>query len=368
MNGRARRAFRLAMSTLLTLAVFSAPAAAEYRHRVVVLEPTGVPSYPELRARLRGELLAAGFDVVSVAVASDESPKACSERAAAEHHPAAVIWVVEPEPARDGDATTPGDATGQIWILDRLLPHTYVLTFDATVAGAGDATRVPVTAVEILKADLAELSVTRAPTPAPPRAPPPRPAPPRVEHRPWAVVVEPAVALLAGFSGLDSTWTPVLRAGVRLPASFEKSEPPVFELRARAAAFGGEVVVKAPEGQARVRQTLVGIEAVARLVPQSIVRPFFIVSAGAYAAHVAGESTSAPARTETTWSFATGGGVGLWFQPDRPRAGERAGWALAATGTLDVAVVPTVVRIAERRVATAGAPAGLLSAGIAGFF
>ena len=367
MSRHGARAWLLVMSCLLAVASLAAPAAAEYPHRVVLLEPTGTARYPELRARLRGELLAAGFAVVSVAVAPDENPKASAERAAGEHHPAAVIWVVEPEPENAGDTTPPGPATGQIWILDRLLPHTYVLTFDATVAGAGDATRVPVTAVEILKADLAELSVTHAPPPAPPRRPPP-PPPSRLEQRPFRVVLEPGFAVLAGFAGLDATWTPVLRAGIRLPASFEHSPPPVFELRARVAAFGGEVVLTAPEGRARVKQTLAGVEGVARLLPTSVVEPFFVVSAGAYSAHVEGESTTAPVHAETTWSFAAGGGVGLWFQPDRARAGDRAGWAFAATGTLDVAVVPTAVRIAERRVATAGAPAGLLSAGIAGFF
>jgi hypothetical protein len=368
----AGQAWILVVSTLLAFALLAPPAAAESRHRVVVLEPPGTLRYPELRARLRGELLAAGFDVVSVAVTPGEPMKASAERAAAEHHPAAVVWVVEPEPAAPADPTAPAaspDDTGEIWILDRLLPHTYVLTFDATVAGAGDATRVPVTAVEILKADLAELSLTHVPPP-PPRLAPPPVSPPllHLEHRAWRFVVEPGFALLAGFSGLDSTWTPVLRAGVRFPATWETVAPPVFELRARVATFGGEVVVTAPEGEARVKQTLVGVEGVARLLSKSVVQPFFLVSAGAYSAHVAGKSTTAAAHSETTWSFATGGGLGLWFQPSAPQPDDHAGWAFVTTGALEVAVVPTAVRIAERRVATAGAPTGLLSAGIAGFF
>jgi len=372
MRRLAGRARLFLVSSFLTLALFTATASAQYRHRVVVLEPSGPGRYPELRARLRGELVAAGFDVVSVTAAPGEALKAAAERAAGEQHPAAVVWVVEPEPVTaEGETSAPDARLGQIWILDRLLPHTVVLTFDASAAGAGDATRVPVTAVEILKADLAELSVTRPPPPPPARAasPPPRHAPPpSSERRPWRAVVEPGFAFLAGFSGLPSTWTPLLRAGVELPATWEKSEPPVFELRARVAAFGGAVVVDAPEGQARVKQTLAGVEGVARLLPKSMLQPFFVVSAGAYSAHVAGKSATAPAHTATTWSFTTGGGLGLRFQLEPARARARAGWALAATGTLDVAWVPTAIRIAERRVATAGAPTGLLSAGLVGFF
>jgi hypothetical protein len=365
------RARLLVVTCFLALTTLTAPVAAEYRHRVVVLAPSGPERYPELRARLGGELMAAGFEVVPVTAAPGETLKSSAERVAGELHPAAVVWVVEPEPtASEAEASAPAARAGQIWILDRLLPHTYVLTFDAAAVEAGDATRVPVTAAEILKADLAELSVTHAPprseSPRPPA--PPHVPPPRVERRPWRVTVEPGFALLAGFSGLGATWTPVLRAGIALPAAWEKSEPPTFELRARFAAFGGESVVTAPEGEARVRQALAGVEGVARLLPKSALQPFFLVSAGAYSAHVAGKSATASTHTETTWSFATGGGAGLWFQPSPPAVRSGAGWAVVATGELQVAWVPTAIRIAEQRVATAGAPAALLSAGVAGCF
>src|SRR4051794_39564456 len=66
MRRLAGRAGLLIVSALLTFALLTAPAAAEYRHRVVLLEPSGEQRYPELRARLRGELAAAGFDVVAV--------------------------------------------------------------------------------------------------------------------------------------------------------------------------------------------------------------------------------------------------------------------------------------------------------------
>jgi hypothetical protein len=349
---------------LALLAFVALPAEAQYRHRVVVLEPANEPESAELRARLRGELAAAGFEVVAVPSPEGQDPKVLAESVAASLHPAAVIHARLPAAA----GTTDADATGELWISDRLLKRTFVLRFRTGDPTPDEAARVAVQAVEVLKADLAELSVTRAP-PAP-QPPKPLPAPVRVsaaESRPLRFPVELGAAVLPGFGGLASTWTPVLRAGVTMPATWEESEPPSLDVRARVAALGGNVRVEAPLGEARVRHTLVGLEVALRLLPKSAIQPFFLACFDAYGLHVEGRSASAAAHSERTWSFAMGGGLGLWIQP-YVHARARPDLALALTGELEAAWVPTEIRIAGEKVATVGAPTALLGAGLVGVF
>jgi len=356
------RALFLVLSMLLLLTFVAPSAEAQYRHRVVVLEPPSEPETAELRARLRGELVAAGFDVVAVPSAEGQDPKSRAESVAGTLHPAAVIYALRP-------AATDADASGELWISDRLLKRTFVLRFRTADPTPDEAAHVAVQAVEILKADLAELSVTREiPVESLPK---PTPQPPTVlklrRIRQLRFPVELGVALVPGFAGLDSTWTPVLRAGVTLPAEWENGEPPNLDVRARVAALGGDVRVDAPEGEARVRQTLLGLEVALRLLPKSAIQPFFLACVDAYGVNVEGRSSTAVAHNDRTWSFATGGGVGLWIQPfveDRARPDI----ALALTGELEAAWVPTEIRIADHKVATVGLPTALLGAGVVGVF
>jgi len=359
-------ALGVALVATAMLLLVATPAAAQSRHRVVLLDPADEPASAELRARLRGELAAAGFEVVVVASAGP-SLKAQAESVGSEQSPTAVLYVVAP-PAGASEASA---ASGALWISDRLLRRTFVLRFAWVGTTHDEAARVAVQAVEILKADLAELSVTgEPPREPPPKPPPPLPPPPPVktlEARPLRMAIEAGAALLPGFSGLGSTWTPVLRAGVTLPAEWDITEPPNIDIRARVAALGGEARVEASEGEARVRQTLAGLELGLRLLPRSVVQPFFRVCADAYGVQVEGKSTLAETHRSETWTFATGGGLGLWIQPfAHTRA--RPNFALSLSAELEVAWVPTAIRIAERRVATAGAPTGLVGAGLVGFF
>jgi hypothetical protein len=357
--GRPPRRILAFVLVALAALLLALPATAQSRHRVILLEPADEPVSAELRARLRGELVAAGFEVVIVP-STGQDPKAQTESVAGVEHPAAVFYAVPPPP-------NDPEASGELWISDRLLRRTFVLRFGAA-GTTPDVARVAVQAVEILKADLAELSVTGGP----PHEPPPKPLPPPPpvktrEIRPLRVALEAGGALLPGFSGLGSTWTPVLRAGVSLPAEWEDAEPPHLDIRARVAALGGEARVEASEGEARVKQTLAGLELGLRLLPRSVVQPFFLVCVDAYGVNVAGKSTLAKAHQTQTWSLATGGGLGLWIQPF-VHARARPDFALSLSAELEVAWIPTAIRIAERRVATAGSPTALVGAGLVGFF
>lgn len=347
---------------LALLVLVAPPAEAQYRHRVVLLEASSEPEGAELRARLRGELAAAGFDVVAVPSGEGQDPKALAESVAGTLHPAAVIYVLPPAPAEP-------DASGELWISDRLLKRTFVLRFRTAKPTPDEAAHVAVQAVEILKADLAELSVTREiPLEALPKPAPLLPDHITLRHvRKRRLPVELGAAVLPGFGGLGATWTPVLRAGVTLPAEWEGGEPPNLDVRARVAALGGDVRVEAPAGEARVRHTLVGLEVALRLLPSSAIQPFFLACVDAYGVNVEGRSTSAPAHSEQTWSLATGGGLGLWIQPF-VHARVHPDIALSLTAELEAAWVPTEIRIADKKVATVGSPTALLGAGVVGVF
>src|SRR5262245_17371868 len=141
-------------------------ALAEYRHRVVLLEqPNTDEASTEVLARLRGELTAAGFELVLLP-APEGDPDKVSETTARELSPAAVILVLE----RPADDTEPRRI--ELWLSDRLSHRTFVqsLPIDPDDAGRGYR-RLAVQSVELLKARLAELMLTKPPEPVKP--PPP---------------------------------------------------------------------------------------------------------------------------------------------------------------------------------------------------
>lgn len=355
------------MAWALAVLLASAPALAEYRHRVVVIEPASDDGAAEVRARLRGELRAAGFDVIALPAPNGGDAREISETSARELRPAAVLFV------SSSAATAP--TAGEIWLSDRLLRRTFVLKFSLNaMAPSRDAARVAVQAVEILKADLAELSLTRrepspptppSPPPSPPAAPPipeiePAPAPPAASAR-FEPRVEAAVGMFQGFSGLNGALTPVLRVGGRLPEPWFGEGTPAVDVLASFAAFGGELRMRRPAGEARVKQTLGSLSVVARFAPERVVQPLLLVSSGVYGVRVDGLAARGQSRAEDTWSAVSGGGGGLLLQPVE-------GIALVLSGELLAAWSRTIVNIAEQRVASAGAPLLFLTAGVAGVF
>jgi hypothetical protein len=151
-----------------------------------------------------------------------------------------------------------------------------------------------------------------------------------------------------------------------LPASWwaAQHEPPVWEIRGKIAALGTRARLETDAGAAQVGQSLAGVEVAWRALPRSVVQPFVVVSADAYAVHVEGESAPVT-HSRTTWSFASGvgGGVELVAVGDaRPTL------AFALTALAELAWAPTEIRIAGERVATAGSPLALVSAGVVGAF
>jgi hypothetical protein len=346
----------------LLLALSSPVVRAQYRHRVVLLEPPVAESTVEVRARLRGELSAAGFDVITLPVSEIDDPKRASETAARELQPAAVLFVVDPPSLSDQVHQA------SIWVSDRLLRRTFVLTYSVDPADPGrDLARVAVQVAEILKADLAELSVTRAepvkppvePEPEPELPPLPPPPPPRQGDGPR---VEGGVALLQGFDGFKSALTPIVRLGASLPSSWFRRAPFSLDLLLTGVAFGTLARAEYAGSSAAVRQSLGTLSVAARLGPTHAVQPTVSVSSGAYRAAWAGDA-SAPltGRAGRSWSGVSGAGAGVSVHPT-------SGLSLAAGAEVLAAWSRTVVRFQGAPAASLGVPMVLVSATAAGVF
>jgi len=347
-----------ALATVVCLA--SGTARAEYNPRVVLLEPDAPDALSvEVFARLRGELSAAGFEVIVVPVAIDVEPRAALESTGREFGPAAVVLL-----QRALDATS-GEQIAELWISDLLLQRTLIQRTKVNPEKPGrDIARLAVQVAELLKARLAELSVNgerrRAvterppePTPSAPLGDPPRTA--RLEST-WAL----GVGVLQGFERGVRSWTPLARIGLAFP---ELLAPALtLELRANAAGLGQINDYSSADGSAEWRQSVLTVELLARFFQRSPVQPLLSLGSGAYVLEVAGQAESPyRARGQTTWSGVSSVGGGVWI-------GLGSGFAWTADAQVLATWSKTMVRVNEREVWSSGAPIGFASTSLVGAF
>jgi hypothetical protein len=341
----------------LLLLLTGSSASAQYRHRVVLLERRSAGQADhEIATRVRAELGAAGFEVIALS-AGDEGPKQAVEEAGYQLHPASVLLV-----ERLGDSSAPeGDA--ELWLSDRLLGKTVVLRLKAEhgssedpEASGHDAARIAVQAVELVKARLAELSLTRARAPQPLVVAPP-PAPPARTLRGARPNLTAAIGLLEGFQDGQQSLTPVLRLGVTLPERWT-GDVLAVDVRGGFIGLGRAARIEHGGGSASLRHTALELDAVMRFLPQRHLQPFVSLGGGFLAIDVAGTAPE-PYRnaTQRTFSGLVTAGGGLWLQP-------ALGIGLVLEGHLLNAWSKTVVRISREDAAEVAAPLLLLSAGL----
>jgi hypothetical protein len=353
-----------AFAAVSVLVCLGSDAFAQYRHRIVVLErASGSDSDREITTRVRAELGAAGFDVMVLPV-TDDDPRQAVESAGHELHPASVLLV---EQLATSDEDKSKSAGTELWLADRMLRKTVVLRLkpepatSAATDRAGvtsrEAARVAVQAVELVKARLAELQVTREhePAPAPPPKAPTPPPPP--ELRGTHPNLTAGVGLLKGFQKGQQALTPVLRLGVALPERWT-GDVLAIDVRGGFVGLGGASRVEHGPGAATVRHTAVSLDAVMRFLPKRRVQPFVSLGGGALVLDVAGDAPdplrNSSARTVSGLVNVSGG---LWLQPIR-------GFGLVLEGQLLDAWSKTVVRIVGEDAAEVAAPLLLLSAGL----
>jgi hypothetical protein len=335
---------------LLFVLLTSGVASAQYRHRIVLLERADATDADhEIALRVRAELGAAGFEVIALP-AVDEVPKDAVESSGNQVHPASVL-MVERSSSETGEQA-------ELWLSDRLLQKTVVLRL--TSDGARDPARIAVQAVELVKARLAELTLTRerhrakpvSPPPPPPALPPP--PPPTRGARPS---LTGGVGLLQGFQPGQSSVTPVVRLGVSLPERWT-GDVLALDVRGGFVGLGGAAHVESGPGSASVRHTAADLTVVVRFLPELRMQPFVSLGGGLLVLDVAGTAPvpyrNASKRTLSGLVTASGG---LWLQPVL-------GFGLALEAQLLEAWSKTVVRIAGQDAAEVAAPLLLLSAGL----
>jgi hypothetical protein len=339
----------------LLLLLTASSASAEFRHRVVLLERrSAAEADHEIATRVRAELGAAGFEVIAL-MAGDEGPKQAVEEAGYQVHPASVLLVerLSSSGGREGDA--------ELWLSDRLLQKTVVLRLkgeqprdEAEVSGR-EAARIAVQAVELVKARLAELSLTRER--AKPLSARPPPAPVAPEPRGARPNLTAAVGLLEGFQDGQKSLTPVLRLGVTLPERWT-GDVLAVDVRSGFIGLGRAARVEHGGGSASLRHTALELDAVMRFLPKRHLQPFVSLGGGFLALDVAGTAPE-PYRNsaQRTFSGMVTAGGGLWLQP-------ALGIGLVLEGRLLNAWSKTVVRISGEDAAEVAAPLLLLSAGL----
>ncbi|WP_437626163.1 hypothetical protein [Sorangium sp. So ce1151] len=337
--------------------------AAAAASRVAIVEADADdPLVREAATRLRAELGAAGFEVVSVPRARDgdmRDVRAALERAARDEGAFAAAAIFR---SRAG-------ATADLWIVDRVTQKTVVRTVE--VAGAAAPSVMAVRAVELLQASLLEANLL-ASRPPPEGAAADSVAVPDDVRRWMAPVRRQAAAdpaaerpgLLAGI-GVEAGLTVLQSAGGIGPAlgpalrlSYGGGAASGGALPAGLAArltFAGPTLAPAlgdarALGTVSVRQEMALLEAVWALETGGAVSPVLSAGVGGFHLFVSGDPLP-PLRSATgeVWSVAAalGAGAGL-------RVTERAALLLDAHAIF--AEPRAVVTLGGERLGTAGRP------------
>jgi hypothetical protein len=254
--------------------------------------------------RIRGELVADGFEVVVV----DSPARLDSASSAPTAQDAGALASIELVVDAEGHAA-------ELRVMDRLTNKTVTRRTTIEAPEASKFAQVlAVRAVELLRASLLELLIQAHPPPA--LAAPPAVAAVTGRASQWAASaldledestwgVDAGTAVLAGFDGID----PALLGVIRVRRAI--GHP--FELRATVAGLGTEPRIQRAIGSARVSQQMGFLEVVLEMWNKSVVHP--VVSLGAGALYVAVDGQAAGASPyvgvrSSGWAFAADAGVG----------------------------------------------------------
>lgn len=339
-----RRCSRVLPALALLLSLLLLPGLAFAASRVVVLEPpAGDAVTVEAAARLRGELRAAGFEVVQVALDATRPPLEVLGDEASRAGAFAAVLVL---PRSRGAAV-------DLMVVDRATQKTVLRTVAASNAsGDGAAAEVALRAVELLQASLLEATHPPPAAAALPRPAAPLPVPADVTR--W---VAPRPPPLSGFT---------LGAGVALLHAFGDIGPqvaPALRLGwGSRLGVGGRLTIAGPTAgpaldaggrEATVRQELALVEL---MLAREIGTTGWVPSAslGTGVMHLAASGT----QSDDSWALVAAPGLGLAYRID-PR------WSVCADAHLLFAEPALVVKAGDERVGRAGRPSMLATLGIA---
>jgi hypothetical protein len=342
--------WRRIVGILLPLAALATEARADPSLVVAVVRPRDPgPMVTEVVTRVRGELVAAGFEVALVDHAQGIDAGAEMKAIANRLHPAAIFGIFEQTDSGAAD----------VWIADLLTGKTLVQRVAAddkegSPAKNGSSVQA-VRAVDLLRANLLEILVERSNLPPP--TPPPREAiessrvcpcdPGAAPARGESVGLEAGTAVLHSFDGIGPSLSPILRA-------FYQPVPSVA-LRFSASGLGTRPLIEAPEGQARISQEFALFELVPVFFAERAVRPVVSIGFGAYHLQAQGVAeASYETSTRSFWAALFDVGAGVRFAASR-----HVGLALEVHALFTSS--SPVVRIVDIEVGRAGSPSILSS-------
>jgi hypothetical protein len=267
--------------------------------RVVLVQwhpPSGVVT--EAITRIRGELVADGFEVSVVGAPVGADPASVLTRADPGTTAAATLGLFLQPDAR----------AVELWVVDRLTNKTVVRRIEMTDPAPGSSPEILARrSVELLRASLLEILVKARETPAPrsdQREKASRRAAPSLEPRRSRWGAEAGVQALAGFGGVGGSLMPVGRVRVALSRRLAG--------RLSFSGLGTRPRVDAASGSATVSQELGLVELVGDVVPDAWLSPQLSLGAGGYHVSVLGTARSPYAGLRgDRLVFATDAGAGL---------------------------------------------------------
>jgi hypothetical protein len=331
------------VAVALTATAFVVPALASPSRIAIVVHPPLAGTQAEFESVLRSELLAAGFEVLTVPETASDGPTL--EAIAQRTESAAAVSIVQP----------PGSLAADVWIGDRLTGKTLLRHVRPERVAPETPSIVAIRAVELLRASFLELNETRSA----------RSEMASVSStQAWLAPPEPAAAAPADSrndapKSADARWSiAVGGAGIGGPGGLPSGLAPAFALSWRASstwaaqlfALGPALgTVDMPVGSAKVDQELVALRSRFDIV-RSRFAPFLTVGLGAY--HLGARGTaSAPyvASSGQAWAAIALAGAGARVSLSRP---------VALVGELDavVAAPRPVLQFAGQEGIYAGRP------------
>ena len=268
--------------------------------KVILVSPPAPPAaVGEALVRLRGELVAAGFDAQVVEQALGVDVRGSLEKLSPASDGAATALVAVVASAEPGSA--------ELWVIDRVTGKTVVRRVNA---GATDPPRMAevlaVRAVELLRASFLELAIGAPPAN---NAPPPAPVVERfatamLEEADWTWAVEAGGGTAYA---VDGPWNVILSV-----ARLERALGRRFCARVSFAGLGTSARVNTPEGYAGLSQTILLGEVIARFRRGHRFEPLLSLGAGALRlAADSHEATPFVAVSGARWAAAGDVGLGL---------------------------------------------------------
>lgn len=287
------------LATLALIVGLLAPRVAEADAPRVLLvrPPAAAREVSAALVRVQGELVADGFDVVSLEAAPGTTSAMAMEQAEAQWTSTTV-----------GLFLSPDGKSAELWVVDHLTNKTVV----RRVATGDESENVlpevlALKVVELLRASLLELVVARTASTA--KAPSSA-----TQHasewaarplvRPPRIAIETGAALLWSPGQVDAAFESVARGRFAVRRG--------LELRASFAGLGTRPQVRGTGGSAQIEQWYGLAEGLFFPFPELLVRPLLSLGVGAFHASAKGEA-SFPYRGlySSHWAFAADAGAGL---------------------------------------------------------